>query len=256
MSVSAEYSLLEAFLLVPDPRKRRGVRHPLHALLTLAATAFLSGARSVNAIADFGRDHPELAQLMGFTRDSLPCQATFHYLFKALDIELFEAVLSAWMRSFFPPDEGRRNAHIDGKSLRGSKRCADDCVHLLSAYCGRTGAVLAQLEVDDKTNEPKAALELLRLIPMKGTVITGDAIFTQRDLSEQIVQDGGDYFWTVKDNQKTLRTEINTAFDGAALPPRATSKKGGPAHGGNGGQGTRTNRPAQHSNVGMHSARD
>ena len=256
MNVIAEYSLLEAFLQVPDPRKRRGVRHPLHALLTLAATAFLSGARSVNAIGDFGRDHPELAQLMGFTRDSLPCQATYHYLFKALDIEAFEAVLRAWMRSFFPPDDGRRNAHIDGKSLRGSKRCADDCVHLLSAYCERTGAVLAQLEVGDKTNEPKAALELLRLIPMKGTVVTGDAIFTQRDLSEQIVKDGGAYFWTVKDNQKTLRTEIDHAFDGVALPPRATSKKGGPPHGGNGGQRTRTTRSAQHPNVLSHPARD
>jgi hypothetical protein len=97
---------------------------------------------------------------MGFTRDSLPCQATFHYLFKALDIVAFESALSAWMRSLFPPEDNRRNSHIDGKSLRGSKRCAQDCVHLLSAYCERTGAVLAQMEVGDKTNEPKTALEL------------------------------------------------------------------------------------------------
>ncbi len=61
---------------------------------------------------------------------------------------------------------------------------------------------------------------------MKGTVITGDAIFTQRDLSEQIIEDGGDYFWTVKDNQKTLRTEIDSAFDGEALPPRDTVSQG------------------------------
>ncbi len=58
MSATAEFSLLEAFKQVPDPRKRRGIRHPFHALLTLAATAFVSGVRSVNAIGDFGRDHP------------------------------------------------------------------------------------------------------------------------------------------------------------------------------------------------------
>ena len=226
MNANANGSLSEAFLQIPDPRKRRGVRHPLHALLGLAATAFLSGVRSVNAIGDFGRDHPELAEPLGFTRDSRPCQGTFHYLFKALDIVAFEAALSTWMRSLFPPDDSRRSAHVDGKAWRGSKRCADDCVHLLSAYCDRTGAVLAQLEVGDKTNEPKVALELLRLIPMKGTVVTGDAIFTQRELSEQIVKDGGDYFWTVKDNQKTLRTEIDNAFDGEALPPRQTGSKG------------------------------
>jgi hypothetical protein len=226
MNATVEMSLFEAFKLVRDPRKPRGVRHPFHALLTLAAAAFLSGVRSVNAIADFGRDHPELAGPLGFTRDTLPCQGTFHYLFKALDIDAFEAVLRAWALALNDPNATRRTAHVDGKSLRGSKRCANDCVHLLSAYCSQTGTVLAQLEVGDKTNEPKAALNLLRLITMRGTLITGDAIFTQRDLSGQIVEEGGDYFWTVKDNQKTLRTEIDTAFDGEALPPPETGAKG------------------------------
>ena len=110
--------------------------------------------------------------------------------------------------------------------MRGSAREAIDCVHLLSAYCDKTGAVLAQLKVDGKTNEAKAALELLRLIPMKNTVVTGDAMFTQRDLSKQILKSGGDYFWTVKDNQKTLRTEIENAFEEEALPPRTTGTQG------------------------------
>jgi len=226
MSASANISLFELFKQVQDPRKPRGVRHPFHALLTLAAAAFLSGARSVNAIADFGRDHPELAGPLGFTRDTLPCQGTFHYLFKALDIDAFETVLRQWALVLSAPDAARRIVHIDGKSLRGSRRCADDCVHLLSAYCDQTGAVLAQIEVGEKTNEPKAALEMLRLIPMKDTVVTGDAIFTQRDLSEQIIKDGGDYFWTVKDNQKTLRAEIDNVFDAGALPPRETGNQG------------------------------
>jgi hypothetical protein len=173
---------------VPDPRKRRGVRHPLHALLTLAATGFLSGVRSVNALGDFGRDHPELAEPMGFTREKLPCQATFHYLFKALDIDAFESAMRQWAQTFASPTEA---IHIDGKSLRGSARSANDCVHLLSAYCEKTGAVLAQIRVDRKTNEPKAALQLLRLVPVKGRVVTGDAIFTQRDLSEDILKKGG-----------------------------------------------------------------
>ena len=226
MSEIAEFSLLEAFRQVPDPRKARGVRHPFHALLTLAAVAFIAGVRSVNAIGDFGRDHPEFTKALGFSRKKAPCQGTFHYLFKALDIDAFEAALRSWALALSGPDDARRIVHIDGKSLRGSKRCADDCVHLLSAYCDQSGAVLAQKEVGDKTNEPKAALELLRLIPMKGTVVTGDAIFAQRDLSQQIVDEGGDYFWTVKDNQKTLRTEIENVFEGEALPPRKTGAQG------------------------------
>ena len=230
MSATAGISLFEAFKQVPDPRKARGIRHPFHALLTLAAAAFLAGARSVNAISDFGRNHPELAEPLGFTRDTLPCQGTFHYLFKALDIDAFEAALRIWALALGDLDTTRRVVHIDGKSLRGSARSANDCVHLLSAYCDETGAVLAQMAVGEKTNEPKAALALLRQIPMKGTIVTGDAIFTQRDLSEQIVKDGGDYFWTVKDNQKTLRAEIIQAFEGEALPPRGTSTQSRSPH--------------------------
>jgi len=72
---------------------------------------------------------------------------------------------------------------------------------------------------------------------MKGTLVTGDAIFTQRDLSEQILKDGGDYLWTVKDNQKSLRTEIENTFEGEALPPRENDAPDESAHGGDDRQG-------------------
>jgi hypothetical protein len=227
MSQDTSISLLDAFKHVPDPRKRRGVRYPVESLLTLAATAIICGMRSVNAIGDFARNHLALAKELGFTRKKLPCQATFHYLFKALDIDKFEAAVRVWALTFCADEGAPKSIAIDGKSLRGSAREASDCVHLLSAYCDHAGVVLAQLKVDGKTNEPKTALELLRLIPMKGTVVTGDAIFTQRDLSRQIVADGGDYIWTVKDNQKSLRTEIETAFEEDALPPRETCPQSG-----------------------------
>lgn len=226
MSISAEISLLDAFKRVPDPRKKRGVRYSIEVLLTLAATAIISGMRSVSAIGEFARNHPELAAEMGFHRKKLPCQGTFHYLFKALDIDKFEEAVRVWALAFCSPEGTPKTLHIDGKSLRGSRREAIDCVHLLSAYCDQAGVTVAQLKVDGKTNEPKTALELLRLIPMKGTVFTGDAIFTQRDLSQKIVNGGGDYLWTVKDNQKTLRTEIENAFEEEALPPRTTGTQG------------------------------
>lgn len=226
MSQIAKLSLLDAFKQVPDPRKRRGVRYPVEALLTLAATAIVCGMRSVNAIGDFAHNHFAFAKELGFRRKRLPCQATFHNLFKVLDIEEFEAALRVWALTFGANDGASKEVSIDGKSLRGSARGASSCVHLLSAYCDQAGVVLAQLDVDGKTNEPKTALELLRLIPMKGTVVTGDAIFTQRDLSAQIIEQGGDYIWTVKDNQKSLRTQIESAFEEDALPPRETGAQG------------------------------
>jgi predicted transposase YbfD/YdcC len=92
---------------------------------------------------------------------------------------------------------------------------------LLAAYCRDVEAVLAQLAVPGKTNEHKTALELLKLIPLKGTLITGDAAFTQRDLCEAVLRGQGDYFLTVKDNQPTLEADIRAAFSPAFSPSGA-----------------------------------
>lgn len=91
----------------------------------------------------------------------------------------------------------------------------------MAAYCPDVEAVLAQLAVPGKANEHKTALELLKLIPLKGTLITGDAAFTQRDLCEAVCTGGGDYFLTVKGNQPTLEADIRAAF-GPAFSPSGT----------------------------------
>ncbi len=107
---------------------------------------------------------------------------------------------------------------IDGKTLRGSQGHQLPGVHLLAAYCRDVEAVIAQLSVPGKTNEHKTALQLLKLIPLEGTLITGDAAFTQRDLCAAVIQGGGDYFLTVKDNQPTLESDIRAAFGPAFSP--------------------------------------
>src|SRR5919198_6227275 len=90
-------SLLTAVAAVPDPRKPRGRRHPLPALLALSAAAMLSGARSLYAIAQWGRlQPPETVRALGFTRDRTPSVSTLHEVFRALDVRAFEAALAAW----------------------------------------------------------------------------------------------------------------------------------------------------------------
>src|SRR5512135_1421741 len=104
----------------------------------------------------------------------------------------------AWAQGVTDLDQ--RLVAIDGKTLRGSQGHQLPGVHLLAAYCRDVEAVIAQLAVPGKTNERKTALQLLKLIPLEGTPITGDAAFAQRDLCEAVVRGRGDYFLTVKDN--------------------------------------------------------
>lgn len=211
-------SLHEVFQEVPDPRDPRGCRHPLPAMLTLAATAMMCGSRSLYAISQWGRDHPQLSQVLGFTRDTPPCTGAFHYLFKDLDAPAFEGALTRWMVSQGAADVRQRAVNLDGKTLRGSGGHQVAGVHLLAAYADSLGSSLAQLRVDAKTNEHKAALELLKIIPMEGTLVTGDAMFAQKEICQQITQDKGDYFFSVKDNQPTLKQDILAAFEGPFSP--------------------------------------
>ncbi len=135
-------SLVEALQQVPDPRKARGKRHPLGAILTQAVAAMLSGARSVDALAQWGRAQaPGVVRTLGYTREKTPAGSTFHEVFKALDVEAFERVLSQWAQQHLGPGEA---IAIDGKALRGIHGEELPGVRLVAAYAHRAGRVLAQ----------------------------------------------------------------------------------------------------------------
>ncbi len=216
-------SLLDCFASVPDPRSALGKRHPLSAILTLCSVAMLCGCRSLFAIAQFGRDRGKgFAEGLGFTRKLTPCCTTLHNLFVALDKTAFEDAIARWA-SAAAEAHGWTSVSLDGKTLRGSTDVQLPGVHLLAARAHEAGIVLRQLPVDAKTNEHKAALELLDLIAVKGKLITGDAMFCQRDLSRKIRAKQGDYLWPVKDNQPDMLAAIEDAFDDADTSPSAAA---------------------------------
>jgi hypothetical protein len=140
-------------------------------------------------------------------------------MFRRIDVAEVEARVGLWIQSQLQLDEIPHIA-IDGKSARGSLDGETAAVHLLSAYAPEFRAVLAQLRVDAKTNEHKAALELLGVLPLKNSVVTGDAMFTHRDFCSTVIEQGGDYVLPVKDNQPRLKADIAEAF---AQPPAGLS---------------------------------
>jgi DDE_Tnp_1-associated/Transposase DDE domain len=240
MSVAPGLSLQEVFAALPDPRDRRGLRHPLGALLCLTAVATLAGMRGLEAIAQFARDHGLAFRLaLGFTRLDSPCKGALSVLFRKLDINAYEQALARWVLARCP-ELGAAIA-LDGKTLRGSARHGAPGVHLLAAYAPKVAAVLGQLRVEGKTNEHNAALQLLGILPLEGKVVTGDALFCQKDVCEQVLERGGDYVFTVKDNQPQLHFDIACMFAEAAnfspLPAAALGVGAGLLH--NDEQGTR-----------------
>jgi hypothetical protein len=214
-------SLLAHLAKIPDPRSPHGRRFSLLSLLASACAAVLCGQISYAAIAQWTRNQPpEFLRTLGFFRRP-PTDGAFRYLFNLLDLDAFESVLSDWIAGLVRADPDQlRPTPLDGKTLKGSDDKLRGAVHLLSLLDGPTGGVLKQQAVDRKTNEHKAAFALLEGMVLRGRIITADAMFCHKDLAQEIRDQGGHYFFEVKDNQEQLKRDIESAFEPAFSPLR------------------------------------
>ncbi|MCA9428416.1 MAG: ISAs1 family transposase [Candidatus Omnitrophica bacterium] len=209
----AGMSLWEVLGEVPDHRDPSGRRYSLQSVLAITLAAMLSGRSGLAAVARWGRRlTPKGLKSFGVDRKKGPCHATYHNVFKGLDIGALEAALGRWVRGGEFEQESLHLA-IDGKRLRGSRTLEGPGVHLLAAYSEALKGVVQELKVSEDSNEIDAALRLLQEIPLSGTVVTGDAMFTQKKICESIVEKGGDYLFTVKTNQPRLRDDIDALFN-------------------------------------------
>ena len=227
----ASPSLLEALQDMPDPRSPRGRSYPLPAILALIILGFLLGRRSLNAIADLTDDYGgDLALLLGFPRTTTPCVSALSWILRRLDATALESLLSRWIQDTLltlPTSDPQQQSlpplvPIDGKTLRGSRIPDADIpgVHLLCAFAPHVQAVLAQIRVDSKTNEHKAALQLLNILPRlpQSSLFSGDAMFCQKEICQAIRERGDHYLLTAKDNQPGLvgAIEAGLAFSATA----------------------------------------
>lgn len=230
--------LVTAFATVPDPRRPASVVYPLPAILALAVAALLANHHSVLAIAEWGasQERPLLAAL-GFPDGCTPCQSTLQRLFRRLDGRALAAVLAAHVAPLaaappapLPPNSptGPQGVAIDGKAHRGRLQYATggSPVHALSAFCHERGLVLAHAPIERGADKAEAELTvapaLLNQIDWHDRVLTGDALFCQRNLCQQVLDGDGDYLLVAKANQPTLVQDISLLFDPppdvAALP--------------------------------------
>jgi hypothetical protein len=212
-------SLAAALAVVPDPRHPYGWRPdreplPLVGVLQFAVAAVLCGARSLYAMAQWGRerieDDPGLLTDLGLPPGRSPSVATLHRLFKALDVAAFERAVGDWLvRTGVAPGEALA---LDGKTLRGVHGAGLPGVHLVGAHAHQAGAILTQVRSAGKGQELAAVEQALGQVPLAGRLVTGDALLTQRPVSRRIVGGGGDYLLPVEGNQPLLRDGIAAAF--------------------------------------------
>lgn len=206
-TVAVPATLWEALGTIADRRGRRGRQYPLQALLAIAIAAVLAGADDLKAIFRWGRRlKPEALAL--FDLEKAPCHSQWFYFFRSLDADALAGTLGTFALAGAEPG----HLAIDGKTLKGSRRRETKALHVVSAFSTRVSVVVGDVVMEPGQNEITAALVLLKQLPLDGAIITGDAIFCQREICRTITDGGGDYAFTVKDNQPEMKAAIAETF--------------------------------------------
>jgi predicted transposase YbfD/YdcC len=211
-------ALMKHLEQVSDQRSKRGIRYTLSFLLSIIVMAKLCGQNKPSAIAEWLKlREKQLVSLFGKERSTVPSLNTIR---RTLRETIMATELHSVFNRFLHQVYGGQQSvlvTLDGKTLRGTiPKGETSGVHLLAAYLPAEGIVLMQVAVESKENEISAAPRILTALDLRGRVVCGDALFTQRDLSAQVLYEGGDYIWFVKENQPRLKEDVEQFF----VPPR------------------------------------
>jgi predicted transposase YbfD/YdcC len=206
-----------------DPRSGNAALHDFHELLIIALCCVLCGGQGAVDMALFAE--AKEAFLRGFLRldNGLPSHDTFSRLFRNLDPEQFRDSFQRFMAQFSEQLQGV--VAIDGKVLRRSfdRASGKSALHMVSAWGSEQRLVLAQIATDAKSNEITAVPKLLRMLALKGTIVTTDALNCQRTIAEQIVEQQGDYALALKGNQGTLYEDVVLLFKDPELKANSSA---------------------------------
>jgi len=204
-------SVYEGLSKITDKRKARGKIYRIEVILMIIVLAKLSGEDRPSGIAEWGKLHgAEIVQLMQLKRPQMPSLNTYRRIMAEVACQ---AEVERMVGKYNQQGEHGEVYGLDGKAVRGMrKKDEEGSEYLLNVYDVKQHKVLAQVEVGRKENEISQAPKALKTVEISGKVVTGDAIHTQKALSAQIVRQGGDYIFPVKENQLSLYKNIQHLF--------------------------------------------
>ena len=213
---TASLSIKKHFTRLRDPRIHRRKRHLLIDIIVIAVCAVICGADNWQQVTAVGRRRLDWFKRFLKLPNGIPSHDTFERVFNLLDPDVFLRCFLEWTRSLYEA-LGTEQIAIDGKTLRrsGSPSKGLAALHVVSAWATKNNLTLGQVAVEAKSNEITAIPRLLELLDLQGALVTIDAMGCQKAIAEQIIDRGGNYLFTVKDNQEHLAEDIRACFEKA-----------------------------------------
>jgi predicted transposase YbfD/YdcC len=200
------------FGVIKDPRMNRRKQHSLLDIIAVTICAVIAGADGWTDIVRFAYAKEEWLRSFLTLENGIPSHDTFGRFFSLLDPVAFQTAFQSWVTAMQERVKGV--VAIDGKTVRRSHdhSKAKQAIHLVSSWAGDCSLALGQVKVDDKSNEIKAIPELLKLLNLKGCLVTIDAMGCQRDIAKDIIAAHADYLLALKDNQEILAEDVEQEF--------------------------------------------
>ena len=207
-------NLFERFEVLEDPRDMRGKKYKLIDIITMTIYGLLCGLKDFVNIADFMKLKEDYFTKLLKLENGTPSHDCLSDVFAAIDSKKFMEVFIEWTKDIIKNKTGK-NISIDGKAVKSAtdKINNGNIPYIVSAFIGEVGLSIGQVKVDDKSNEITAIPDLLDLLDIEGATVTIDAIGTQEDIVNKIVDKKAHYVLPVKDNQKELRKQIKSQFE-------------------------------------------
>jgi predicted transposase YbfD/YdcC len=215
ISRSALQDILIHFESLQDPRSHVNRRHPLVSVVVIALMAVLAGANGPTAIARWALLKQEFLVKTLNLPHGIPRKDVFRRVLALLKPDAFQECFANWLLSLRlvateATDIDQPVVALDGKTARRSHDRAKGLgpLHAVTAWASELGLALGQVACDEKSNEITAIPELLRRIDIKGTIITTDAMGTQKAIAKQIIEAKADYLLALKGNHDTLHQAV------------------------------------------------
>ena len=202
------------FRALKDPRVAGRRKHLLSDLIVITICGVICGCNDWQQIATFARSRHDWLKKFLRLPNGIPSHDTFERVFDRIDPAAFQAGFRNWMQALHEA-LGVSQIAIDGKALRGSGTGGRPILHLVSAWATANSLSLGQVAVADTSNEITAIPRLLDLLDVNGALVSIDAMGCQKEIAAKIVERGGDYVLTVKDNQPSLLSAIQDCFQQA-----------------------------------------
>jgi predicted transposase YbfD/YdcC len=207
-----DLSIPQYFTRLKDPRRAHRRLHLLQDILVIALSAVIAGAQDWQEIETFGRKRRDWLKRFLKLPKGIPSHDTFERVFDRITPRAFQACFREWVQAL---QEALSIKHvaIDGKTLRSSGSAKLGPLHLVSAWATAQRLSLGQVAVDEKSNEITAIPVLLDMLDLNGALVTIDAMGCQKAIAQKIIDQGGDYLLTVKDNQEHMLADIKESLE-------------------------------------------